>query len=177
MIKNFLELGKIVGTHGIKGELKVNPMCDSPDFAKQFKTVYKDNTGNNPIKVVSCRTHGNLILMKFADVDTIDMAEKLRGTVLYIKREDAGLDDSQWFIEELKGCRIFDINTNKYYGILTDVMTLPANDVWTVTDDKGSEYLLPAVKNVVASVNVSEEIIKISPMKGIFDEPVSEEDL
>lgn len=177
MIKSFLELGTVVGTHGIKGEMKINPMCDSPDFAKQFKTVYSDNAGNNPLKVVSCRSHGNTILMKLESVDSMDKAELMRGKTLYIKRSDAGLDESQWFIEELKGCRITDSTSGEYYGRLTDVMTLPANDVWTVTSDDGKEYLLPAIKSVIVSVDVENEVIQISPMKGIFDEPVSEADL
>ena len=172
MRKQFLELGTVVGTHGVRGEMRVNPMCDKPEFAKQFKTVYTDAAGSCPLRVTSCRPHGNLILMRLEGIDSIDSAEKLRGTVLYIKRDDANLTEGSWFIEELIGCEVFDNVSGVRYGVLKEVVPMPANDIWTVKGGDGKEYMLPAIKQVINLVDVDAGIIKISPMRGIFDEPV-----
>ncbi|MBQ4227429.1 MAG: 16S rRNA processing protein RimM, partial [Clostridia bacterium] len=74
MIKEYLELGQIVGTHGVQGELRVNPWCDAPAFAKQFKTVYLDEAGQRSVAVRGCRPHGNVILMRLEGVNTLDEA-------------------------------------------------------------------------------------------------------
>ena len=170
MIKNYLELGQIVGTHGIKGEMRINPWCDSPDFAKGFKIVYFDNAGNDAVKVTACRPHGNIILMKLENIVTVEQAQKLRNKVLYIKRSDANLPEGTWFIEELMGCVVYDADDMRVYGKITDISPTGANDVWHITDDNGTEYLIPAIKDVIVSVDVAENSVKIRPMKGIFDD-------
>lgn len=170
MIKKYLELGQIVGTHGIRGEIRVNPWCDSPDFAKRFKTVYFDSDGNSPVKVLSCRTHGNIILMKLDSVDSIESAEKLRNKMLYIKRDDADLPKGTWFVEELMDCDVLDVDSGVKYGKITDISYTGANDVWHITDEQGREFLIPSIKSVVIEVNVAENYVKIRPMKGIFDD-------
>ena len=91
--------------------------------------------------------------------------------MLYIKRADAKLPEGTWFIEELIGCDVLDADDNdKKYGVLTDVTSTGANDVWYVTDDEKNEYLLPAIKDVVIKVDVAEGKAYIRPLKGIFDD-------
>lgn len=171
MIKDYLELGQIVGTHGVKGEIRINPWCDSPDFAKKFKTVYFDSQGNNSIKVVSSRPHGNIILMKLENIDTVEAAQALRNKVLYIKRSDAKLPQGSWFIEELIGCEVYDADDQqRVYGTVTDVLSTGANDVWQITDGNGEEYLIPSIREVVIDVDVAKNCVKIRPLKGIFDD-------
>ena len=171
MIKPFLELGQIVGTHGIRGEMRVNPSCDSPDFARRFKTLYFDSLGGKSVGVVSCRPHGNIILIKLDGINDIDTAASKKGAVLYFARDDAALPEGTWFIEELKGCRCIDSDDGREYGKIFDVIQNPANDVWCIRDKNGSEYMLPAVKSVIISVDVKNETALISPIKGIFTEP------
>ena len=171
MIKEYLELGQIVGTHGIRGELRVNPWCDSPEFAVRFKTLYFDKQGNDSVKVRSCRPHGNVILLSLDGVDTVEKAQSLKNRMLYLKRSDAKLPEGTWFIEELIGCKIFDADdTSKCYGELTDVSSTGANDVWYITSPEKKEYLVPAIKNVVIKTDVAENAVYIRPLKGIFDD-------
>lgn len=171
MVKDYLELGQIVGTHGIKGEIRINPWCDSPDFAKKFKTVYFDSDGKNAVKVTAARAHGNIILMKLEGVDSMDKAEALRNKMLYIKRADANLPKGTWFIEELIGCEVFDAdNESIRYGKISDVSVTGANDVWHITDEKNNEYLIPSIKEVVIQVDVEQNFVRIRPLKGIFDD-------
>lgn len=168
MLKQFLEVGQIVSTHGIKGEVRVNPWCDSPEFLKKFKTLYFDKNGEKSVKVQS-RVHGNIVLMKIEGVDTVEDASKLRNRVLYMNRKDAKIDKNTYFIQDLIDCRVFDADTGAEYGVLTDVSETGANDVWYITkDDK--EYLIPAIPDVVISTDVEKGEILIRPLKGIFDD-------
>lgn len=169
MIKEYLELGQIVGTHGVRGEIRFNPWADSPAFAAGFKVLYMDAHGSQSVKVVS-RAHGNVVLMKIDGVHTVEEAAALRDKVLYIKRSDAKLPAGTWFVQELIGCHVLDADSGKEYGILSDVSETGANDVWHIKDSRGTEYLLPAIKQVVIETDVAANTILIRPMKGIFED-------
>jgi len=169
MIKAYLELGRIVGTHGVRGELKLDPWCDDPDFAKNFSTVYFGKNGEKPIKIESCRKHKNQILMTLEGFNDIDSAGTLRNKIVYIKRSDIKLAPGVWFIEELRGCKALDAdNGDIVYGSITDIFQTGANDVWQITDENGKDYLLPAIKDVVIDADVQNDRVYIRPLKGIF---------
>ena len=167
-MKKYLEVGKIVGTHGIRGEVRVDPWCDSPAFLAQFKILYLKE-GQDKIKVVS-RPHKNICLVKIKDVETIEQAEMLRGQVLYIDRKDVKLPKGQHFIQDLIGCKVVDADNGTEYGELTDVFKTGANDVYTVKSSEGKDYLVPVIDDVVIEKNVEKGIILIRPMKGLFDD-------
>ena len=167
----FLEIGKIVGTHGVRGEVRVEPWCDEPAFMKRFKTLYFDKTGARPVNVLACRPHGNVVILKLDGVDTVEQAAALRGKVLFMRREDAKLPKTQFFIQDLIGCAVFDADDpTRCYGTLTDVSKTGANDVWHITDEGGTEYLIPAIPPVVIDTDIDAERILIRPLKGIFDD-------
>lgn len=168
MIKRFLEIGQIVSTHGIKGEVRVNPWCDSPDFLKKFKTLYFDKNGESSLKVIS-RIHGNIVLMKIDGVDTVEDAAKLRNKVLYMDRNDAHIEKNSYFIQDLIDCKVCDADSGKEYGVLSDVSQTGANDVWHIKNGE-NEYLIPAIPDVVISADVEKGIILIRPLKGIFED-------
>ncbi len=171
MIKKFLEIGEIVGTHGIRGEMRVNPWCDSPEFVKNFKTLYYDSNGSCAAQVKSARPHGNIVLLTVDGIDTVEKAQKMRGKILYMKRSDAKLPEGTYFIAELKGCTVYDADCpEKVYGKLTDVSETGANDVWHITNDEGKEYLIPSIPSVVIETDVANDRIVIRPLKGIFDD-------
>lgn len=171
MIKNFLAVGQIVGTHGVRGEMRVNPWADSPEFLKQFKTLYYDAEGKNSVRVISVRPHGNIVLMKLEGIDTVEAASAMRNKRLYMRRSDARLPDGVYFIEELVGCDVFDADdTDKRYGKISDVSETGANDVWHIAADGEKEYLIPAIPSVVINTDVKENKVLIRPMKGIFDD-------
>lgn len=167
MKQKYLECGKITGTHGIRGEVRVHPWCDSPEFLTKFKTLYTDKSGTS-IKV-SARSHKNMVIMKIDGVDTIELAERLRNTVIYIDRDDALLSDDEVFIQDIIGIEVYDADTNILLGKISDVSQTGANDVWHIEKD-GKEYLIPAIDEVVISVDVDAEKAVIRPIKGIFDD-------
>lgn len=170
MIKKYLEAGKIVSTHGLKGEVRFDPWCDSVDFLKKFKTLYFDDNGSFPISVISVREQKNVFILKLKGVDTIDDALKIKNKILFIKRDDAHIPDGKYFIAELIGCNVFDEDDkNVCYGKIADVSETGANDVWHIK--KGSyEYLIPAIPDVVKHVDVVKNEVIIKPLKGIFED-------
>lgn len=171
MIKDFLAVGQIVGTHGVRGEMRINPWADSPDFLKQFKTLYYDSEGKSSVKVISARPHGNIVLMKLDGIDTVEAASAMRNKKLYMRRSDARLGDGVYFIEELIGCDVFDADdSEKRYGVISDVSETGANDVWHIKADDDREYLIPAIPSVVIDTDVRKNRVLIRPMKGIFDD-------
>ncbi len=169
MIKEYLEIGEIVGTHSVHGEIRVNPWCDSPAFIKKFKTLYFDEKGLKAVKVKSAREHGNVALLKLEGIETVEDAQKLRGKILWMKRSDAKLPKGSWFIAELLGCQVLDADDETVdYGVITDVSETGANDVWQITKD-GKDYLIPVIPDVVVETDVAENKVLIRPLKGIFD--------
>ncbi|MGN1195419.1 MAG: ribosome maturation factor RimM [Acutalibacteraceae bacterium] len=171
MIKQFLEIGQIVSTHGIKGELRVQPWCDSPEFMKKFKTLYFDKQGKTEKKVLSCRPHGNIVILSLEGVDSVEKAQVLKNKVLFMNRDDAKLKKGQYYIQDLLDCTVVDADDEeKVYGIITDVSQTGANDVWYITDKDKNEYLIPAIPTVVIDTDIVSGIIKIRPLKGIFDD-------
>lgn len=171
MIKEYLEIGEIVGTHGVRGELRLNPWCDSPDFASKFKILYYDSNGSCAAQIKSARPHGNIVLLTIDGIDSVEKAQKMRGKVLYMKRSDAKLPKGSYFIAELIGCTVYDAdNAEKIYGTLTDVSPTGANDVWHITNAEGKEYLIPAIPDVCVETDVANDRVVIRPLKGIFDD-------
>lgn len=169
MKKNYLETGKVVGTHGIRGQVRIQPWCDSPEFLCAFKKLYLDIDGKEAVKVTSAKPHGNIVIASFKGVDTIEQAECYRNKVLYIDRKDVKLEEGQYFIEDLIGCNVYDVNSNDLLGKISDVSQTGANDVWHIECD-GKEYLIPNIPDVVISVDIESEKVVIKPLKGIFDD-------
>lgn len=169
MIKQYLETGKIVGTHGIKGMVRVQPWCDSGDFLCGFKYFYLDNKGAERLEALKVQPHGNIALIAFKGTDSIEKAEKLCGRIIYINRNDANLPSGRYFIEDLIGCAVFNADSGENYGVISEVSATGANDVWHISGG-GREYLLPAIDEVVINADIENEKVFIRPMKGIFDD-------
>ncbi|MBR2715236.1 MAG: 16S rRNA processing protein RimM [Ruminococcus sp.] len=168
MVKKFLECGKIVGTHGVRGEMRVECWCDSPQFLSQFKTLYLNN-GEEKIKVKS-RAHKNMVLMKMPSIDTIEQADTLRGKILYIKRSDIKLEEGVNFIQDLIGLSVVDSNTKEVYGVVKDVLHTGSNDVYEMKADDAKMYYIPAIPDIIDEVDVEGGEIRITPMKGLFSD-------
>lgn len=169
MKKRYLEVGKIVGTHGVKGMTRVQVWADSPDFLKEFKYLYTNEAGGDELTVLKVQPHGNISLVAFKGVDTIEHAESFRNTVLYIDRQDVKLPEGRYFITDLIGITVYDADTNAVLGEICDVSQTGANDVWHIKKD-GKEYLIPAISDVLVSVDIDSEKATIRPLKGIFDD-------
>jgi len=170
-MKPFLEAGKIVGTHGIKGELRAQSWCDSAGSFCALKTLYLDEAGQNPVSVLQARPHKNIILLILEGVDSVGKGDALRDAVLYLKREDLTLSAGQYFLQDLIGLSVIDADTKAPYGTLTDVSFTGANDVYHIHNkETNKEYLIPAIRDVVRKTDIEAGVMEITPLKGIFDE-------
>lgn len=169
MKQKFLEVGKIVGTHGIKGMVRIQPWSDSPEFLEEFDVFYLDKDGTSSVEVARIQPHGNVVLASLCGIDTIEQAENFRGKILYISRDDIELPEGRYFISDIIGAQVFDKDGTTLLGTLTDVSETGANDVWHITCD-GKEYLVPAIDEVIVQVDIENSRIVLNPMKGIFDD-------
>lgn len=169
MKKSFLETGKIVGTHGIKGMVRIQPWSDSGEFLAEFDRFYLDSAGESSVEIKSIQPHGNVVLAKLAGIDTIEQAEQYRGRIIYINRDDVELPEGRYFVEDLIGCSVYAADGQTLLGTLSDVSQTGANDVWHITKE-GKEYLVPAIDEVIVSVDTDAARVVLDPMKGIFDD-------
>ena len=167
MKKQFLEIGKIVNTHGVRGDVKVQPWCDSPDFLCEFDTLYYKS--GTPVEVERSRPQKNIVVMKIKGTDTVEEAQKLRNRVLYIDRDDVELEAGCYFIQDLIGLRVEDNDNGKVYGVITDVSETGANDVYHIKAEDGKMYYIPAIPSVIAKTDIENGVMKITPLEGLFD--------
>jgi len=169
MTDNFLEVGKIVTVHALRGEVKIAPWCDSPDFLCEFDYLYLDKKGSSYLETEHARVFKNMVIAKFRGYDTVEDAEKLRNKVLYISRDDVELDEDTYFIKDLIGIKVIDNDTGTVYGEIKDVFQTGANDVYAVRNGE-KEYLVPAIADVVVSTDIENKPMYITPLKGLFDD-------
>ncbi len=167
--QQFLEAGEIVGTHGVRGEVRVRPECDSPEQFATLRTVYLDAAGKRAVRM-KARPHKNIALAKLDGVDTVEEAAALRGTMLYLNRRDLKLEKGRYFICDLIGATVVDDDTDEVYGECTDVSHTGANDVYHLRTPAGREVLIPAIPAVVRRVDIEKDTIRIFPMLGLFDD-------
>lgn len=163
MKDRFLEVGEIVNTHGVKGEVKIMPWADSPEFLCQFDTLYLDG---KPVRLRSVRTNKTLVLASLEGVDTVEAAMRLKGKVLSIDRTGVVLPEGRHFLADLMGLTVLDAATGEELGIIQDILTPPAHEVYVV-GGKGKEYMIPAVDAFLAETNVEEGYVRVNLIEGM----------
>ena len=154
----FLEAGEIVTCHGVRGEVKVLPWADGPEFLLDFNRIRMDG---KDYKVESCRIQKTCNLVKLQGIETMEDAQKLRGKIIEIYREDA--PDDLVFAAELIGMDVFCKEEN--IGQITDVLDYPGNKVYVV---KGQHsYMIPAVKAFILSTDIEENKMEVMLIEGM----------
>ena len=166
--KPYLEAGQIVGTHGVRGEVRVQPWCDSPEQFAGFKKLYWDPAGKQPVKVKG-RPHKNIALVVLDGITTVEQAQVLRGKMLFVDRKDLKLPKDRYLVQDLIGLTIVDADNGETYGTLTDVSQTGANAVYHMKTDEG-EILIPAIPDVVVKIDLKKETLYLRPMKGLLDD-------
>ena len=162
MVNRFLEAGKIVNTHGINGEIKIQPWADTPEFLTGFEHLYIDGS---PVRLLSARVHKGCIIAALDGVTGIDAAIRLKNKTIYIDREDAPLIDGRYFVADLIGLRAVDFNSGDELGTIADVLKLPANDVYVIRGKR--EILVPAVPEFIIETNIGEGYVKLRKIDGM----------
>lgn len=158
---NQVPVGRIVNTHGVRGEVRVLPRDGDPAFLTRFRTLYVDGA---PVAIEAARVHKGCALIRFAGVGDMDAAQALKGREVSIDRADA--PDVPFFDDELPGMEVFDAATGECIGTLTKVEAYPASKVYTVRGEQ--TYLIPAVPDAfILSVDVDANRMEVRVWEGL----------
>lgn len=169
-MEDFLQIGVISSTHGIKGEVKVYPTTDDVNRFKKLKEVYLDIGKERLIlHPESVKFFKQFVILKFKEFNNINEIEQYRNKSLLVDRQNAvKLRKDEYFIADLIGLKVI-TDENRQLGILKDVLQTGANDVYIVEMPDGKEVLLPAIKECVLNVDMEADEVLVHIMPGLLD--------
>ena len=164
---DLLEVGKIINTHGLRGEVKVSPWTDTPDVFEDLETVYLKN--NDALTISSVKYQKNNLIVKFKELGDINEAEKLKNQVLFAERSALGeLPEGVYYIADLIGLSVRK-ETGEEIGKIKDVLQTGANDIYVVARGGAKDLLVPVIPEVVLSVDVDGGEVTVSLPDGLED--------
>ena len=164
-------IGKIINTHGIKGEVKVKQITDFMERFNVGSVIYLIDTNEQiiPLEIASVRTQKDYLLIRFTGYDSINEVESFKGLMLKIKNEQlTPLNEHEFYFHEIIGCTVSDLCGTKI-GVVDSILTPGANDVWVIKDDQHKEFLIPYIQDVVKEIDVENKQITIEPMEGLLE--------
>ena len=159
--KQYIEAGRIVNTHGVAGEVKIQVWLDSPQFMKSFRRCFIDK---REVKLISARVHKGFLIAKLENVEDVNAAMALKGRTVFIDRADARLPKGAFFLQDIIGAAVVDESGNEI-GKLADVMETPASNVYVVKGE--TEHLIPAVPEFILSTDAENGIITVHLIEGM----------
>lgn len=166
-----LIIGEIVGSHGVRGELKVIPHTDhSQRFFKLEVVTIQQGQKTRQLNIDNVRQHKNVFLFQCQEVTDRDQADALKNWLLVVEEKDAlPLPPSHYYDFELEGMEVWDVTRRTLVGTITQVLHLPANAVYQVQRPQGAVVLIPALKSVVQRVDVANKRMEIVPLEGLLE--------
>ena len=168
MKKMYLECGRVCNAHGVRGVLKVEHWCDSPSVLARQARVFLVMEGEyRALKVLTASVSGQFVLMSLEGITTREAAIAMKGTVLYLKREDIPLAKGAILVQDMIGLEVRDANTGRIYGIIDDVQDAPRGKLFTIKTDTGT-VLLPDVAEFVK--HIGEDGMLVTPIPGFFED-------
>ena len=167
MSEEMIEIGKIVNTHGLRGEVKIVPWLDYPEVFEAFDHVYTEGCAQR-YDVKSVRYQKANLIVAFDGVDRVEAAEKLKNKVVTVEKSYFyDLPDGTYLVADIIGLRATDGETD--YGVVTDVFSTGSNDVYVIEKNGKKPLLLPIIDGVVDEVDLDGGIIKINIPDGLLD--------
>ncbi|MCL2567864.1 MAG: ribosome maturation factor RimM [Oscillospiraceae bacterium] len=163
MKKEFLETGKIVNTHGIRGEVKIQPWADSAEFLQGFEVLYIDN---KPVRLLGGRVHKQCLIAQLEGVADINAAVAMKNKIVYIRRADVKLPPGHFFIQDILGLPAVD-EAGVRFGVLKEILPQPGGDVYVIAGDGGAEHLVPDVEAFILEKNLDEGFIRVRLIEGM----------
>jgi len=159
-----IEIGEIVNTHGIKGEVKVIPWADSPEIFDGMDYIMLQGGIRHEIESVG--TVKNCALLKLSGVDKIEQAQLLKGKTLYVYRKDLPkLPRGIFYIRDIIGLKV--VTADRELGVVHDILQTGANDVYEVKKPDGSMLYIPAIKDCLKEVNIAEGFVLVELLEGL----------
>ena len=172
-----LTIGEIVAPFGLNGEMKVRLETDFPARFQQLKEICLRNTDKTASlhQMVSARPHKNQVVIKLLHINRIEECEGLRGRLVQIRQQDAvPLPENEYYIHQLLGCTV-KTETGQVLGSIAEILRSSANDVYVIRNSS-SELLLPAIQQVVQSVNLTDRILQVQLLPGLLPDAKHTED-
>ena len=168
MEKKLLEIGKIVNTHGLRGEVKIVPWTDTPDVFEDLTVIYiKNKSEYKPLNIESVRYQKNNLIVKFKEYSDINDILQYKHAVLYAERDDLGeLPEGVYYIVVLIGLVVFTESGEKI-GIIADVFNTGANDIYDVKREGKKNLLLPVIDDVVKEIDLENKRVTVHVMEGL----------
>ena len=165
----YLEIGQIVNTFGIKGELKINPFTDDINKFNELKSMFVvKNKELIPYEIETVRYHKNMVILKLKGINSMNEAEKLKGLYIKIDRKYAKkLPKGTYFIADLIGLEVYDENSN-LLGSIDDIYNTGANDIYVVKNNLGKQILLPGIPQVIKKVDLENKKIVVHLLNGLI---------
>lgn len=163
----YFEIGQITNTHGLKGELKVRTFTQSKKRFEELKSILVDFNGElKKYDIEKVRYQNEIVLLKLKGVDDIDEALKLKSNYIKIPRADAKeTDEDEFFIADLIGCEVYE---NDLIGIVSDIFTAGASDVYVVKRKGEKDLLLPAIESVIKKIDIAKKRIDVEIPRGLL---------
>lgn len=163
----FLEVGKIINTHGLRGDVKVTAWTDVPEDFEDIPKVYiKRKSGDEVLTVSKVKYQKNNLIIKFKEINDIDEAEKYKGLTIYADRDDLWeLEDGVYYIADLIGLDVYDENGK--IGVIADVFNTGANDIYDVKREGKKNLLLPVIDDVVKEIDLENKRVTVHVMEGL----------
>ena len=165
----YIEIGQIVNTNGLKGVVKVNPFTDDISKFEDLKYVYIQLKNElRKVKIEQVRYNKNQVLLKLEGIDSIEEAEKYRNFYLKTEKESQeDLGEDTYYIVDLIGLDVYS-DKNEYLGKIEDVFPTGSNDVYVVKDNLGKQILIPAIADVVKEVDLKNKKMTINLIPGLI---------
>lgn len=166
---NYYHVGKIVNTHGIRGEVKVVPITDFVDdrFKVGTQLVIEKNDQYLPVTVASARPHKGMELVKFDGLDNINEVERFRNCFLSVSEDQqAELEDGQYYYHQIIGLDVV-TDDGRHLGKIKEIMSPGANDVWVVQRTNQQDLLLPVIKDVIKKVDLDQQVVTVELLEGL----------
>ncbi|WNR46621.1 ribosome maturation factor RimM [Paenibacillus roseipurpureus] len=171
MTEKLVTVGKVANTHGIRGEMKIVPETDFPErFDKGSSLLIVDaQNKQTPVTIKTSRLHKNLFIVQFDQFSNINDVEKFKGSLVKIEaKHQQPLEEGEYYYHEIIGCKVI-TDEGQELGLVTEVLTPGANDVWVVGLPKGKQLLLPVIDDVILDVDVANKSIRIHLMEGLME--------
>lgn len=165
--KAYLEIAKIINTHGVRGAVKLDPWCDGPQVFKKLKHLYLEN--GKEFEVSDVKTVGAFVVCSLSGVTTVEDAIKLKNKILLAKREEIPLAKGSHFICDMIGLPVKDAVTGVVYGKLEAVSQPALQEIYEIRTPGGNLVLLPAVPQFIDRID-TDDAIYITPIDGFFND-------
>ena len=168
--EKYLECGKIINTHGVRGNVKIESWCDSLDVFCSLPCLYVEKkSGLVKYNVTSASVHKGCALVKLEGVDDMDAATLLKNKVVYAERELIPIDEGAVFIADMIGLDVFNTKNGERLGKLIDIFESVASDIYVIKTDEGKEVMVPGVDEFIDEIDVDRGVFTF-PIPGMFED-------